>query len=61
MRLMSDKYERIASENGIKKKWMHWSTYYELMEKANDYEGLAETILLKKLCKLSGINYLNLV
>ena len=52
MRLMSDKYERIASENGLKKKWMHWNTYERLMDKVEYYDNMSLGSLQKMLWKL---------
>ena len=61
MRLMYKKYENLAQKDGFKRKGMHWSTYCALMDKANDYEITAEIPLMKRLCKISGINYMDLI
>ena len=52
MRLMSDKYERIATENGQKKKGMHWETYERLMDKVEYYDNMSLGLLQKMLWKL---------
>lgn len=52
MRLMSDKYERIATENGQKKKGMHWGTYERLMDKVEYYDNMSLGSLYKKFWKI---------
>ena len=47
MRLMSNKYERLAETDGRKTKGMHWSTYNRLMDKAVEYDNLSTLPMVK--------------
>ncbi len=52
MSIKSQKYKNRVMKNDNKKRWVHWKTFYNTMDKADYYEDLSYINFYKKICKM---------